>query len=199
MIQDFTWFGCVQSRPSPNDLLDDRYATTPVVGIVTLSAGSCAEPIQELSSDKNELIRAAETLRANGETYIPAGLMWGLRTLSSQAPFSEGNAAPNTRKMLVLMSDGENTIGATASGEHEDTVPVQNANWATDDACNFIKSQGIGIYTIAFDISDVDTTTLLRNCATNTDMFYEADNADEMKAAFETITNQIPREVALYR
>lgn len=199
LTQDFTWFGCVQSRPSPNDLLDDFYATTPVVGIISQSAGSCAEPIQELSSDKGQLIVAAESLRANGETYIPAGLMWGLRTLSSDAPFAEGSAEPNARKMLVLMSDGENTMGATATGEHEDTVPIAIANGVTDDACNFIKGEGVAVYTIAFDVSDFDTTALLRNCATNTEMFYEADDADEMKSAFEAITNQIPREVALYR
>ncbi len=58
-------------------------------------------------------------------TYIPAGLVWGWRTLSPQEPFT---AAANTssepvRKFLVLMTDGLNTKS-----------PTYPEHWGTDTA-----------------------------------------------------------------
>ena len=47
---------------------------------------------------------------SGGGTNQAEGLAWGWRVLSPTAPFTEGAPyGPDVRKVIVLMSDGENT------------------------------------------------------------------------------------------
>ncbi|MEZ5958260.1 MAG: pilus assembly protein [Hyphomonadaceae bacterium] len=75
----------------------------------------CPTPIVPLTSNNSTIQSniAAMTHWSGGGTNQAEGLAWGWRVLSPGAPFTEGepfNAArDNVRKVIVLMSDGENT------------------------------------------------------------------------------------------
>ena len=98
-------------------------AAKPIPGLPNVK---CSRPLTRLTNVKADQLAAIDALTAMGETYIPAGLVWGWRTLSTEVPFQDG--APNTpgtraRKILVLMTDGENTrsvSGATHDGSDSD-------------------------------------------------------------------------------
>jgi Flp pilus assembly protein TadG len=75
----------------------------------------CPTPIVPLTSSNATIQTNVAAMRhwSGGGTNQAEGLAWGWRVLSPTAPFTEGeafNAArDNVRKVIVLMSDGENT------------------------------------------------------------------------------------------
>ncbi|MGU3538478.1 pilus assembly protein TadG-related protein [Methylobacterium sp. A54F] len=70
-----------------------------------------SKPLQRLTNDTTKLKALITSLVASGSTNIFEGFMWAWRTISPISVFAE--AAPynsNTvRKVLILMTDGENT------------------------------------------------------------------------------------------
>jgi hypothetical protein len=75
----------------------------------------CPTPIVPLTTNESALQTAVAGMRhwSGGGTNQAEGLAWGWRVLSPGAPFTEGvafnGARDNVRKVIVLMSDGENT------------------------------------------------------------------------------------------
>lgn len=75
----------------------------------------CPTPIVPLTSNESTVQSNIAAMRhwSGGGTNQAEGLAWGWRVLSPTPPFTEGeafNAArDNVRKVIVLMSDGENT------------------------------------------------------------------------------------------
>ena len=71
-----------------------------------------------LTSNETTVQAAVSAMRhwQGGGTNQAEGLAWGWRVLSPTAPFTEGAAyGPDVRKVIVLMSDGENTnVGTDA-------------------------------------------------------------------------------------
>jgi hypothetical protein len=72
----------------------------------------CPTPIVPLTSNETTVQSNIAAMRhwSGGGTNQAEGLAWGWRVLSPTAPFTEG--APygdDVRKVIVLMSDGENT------------------------------------------------------------------------------------------
>ena len=78
----------------------------------------CPTPIVPLTSNETTVQAAVSAMRhwQGGGTNQAEGLAWGWRVLSPTAPFTEGAAyGPDVRKVIVLMSDGENTnVGTDA-------------------------------------------------------------------------------------
>lgn len=81
------------------------------------NAGCAMKKMERLSTNFTNLKAVVQGLVASGETNIPLGLMWGWHTLSPNAPLSDGisyslalNAPIKTTKIIVLMTDGDNTM-----------------------------------------------------------------------------------------
>ncbi len=154
-----------------------------------LMNATCANAIVPLTDNKTVVKAAINALAASGETYIPAGLMWGWNVLSPAAPFTEGapydsnNRKP--RKALVLMTDGVNT--KSLNGTMHNGNSQANADGVTTAMCNQIRNAGIEIFTIAFMVTQAATQNMLRGCATSGDNFFNATDAAALQAAFERI------------
>ncbi|MEO0450321.1 MAG: TadE/TadG family type IV pilus assembly protein [Pseudomonadota bacterium] len=195
------WHGCVRSRKNPYNVQDDTYGSQKIRGIVQKNACSTSQTA-ELSNDHEAVDKIISGLKANSNTYIPTGLIWGLRSLSSQEPFTGGEdytafAGQGGRKALMLMSDGANTVSPNNSGWHNKSN-VSQANGYTLDVCQAAKDEGIEVYTIAFDLDDVATKQMLKDCATDDSYYYDADDADDLKAAFDSIGKDLA-ELAIAR
>ncbi|NQY12664.1 MAG: hypothetical protein HRT81_02245 [Henriciella sp.] len=184
------WHGCVRSRSNPYNVNDSSYTTNKVPGIVAKNACSVTRT-NELTNNHVSVDTVITNLKASGKTYIPTGLIWGLRSLSSTAPMTEGEdyaafAAIQGRKAIMLMSDGANTVSPNNSGWHNRSNVTQANNY-TLDICTEAKSLGIEVYTIAFDLDDEATKTMLKTCATDASYYYDADDATELDDAFSAI------------
>ena len=192
-----TWHGCVGSRNNPLDVEDRDYATDKIPGLMNLQ---CTQEITVLTTNKTTVENALNSMAVQGsETYIPAGVMWGYRALSSIEPLTEGMTYEDMQndkalKAMVIMTDGMNT--KSPSYPRHDGSGGAGADDLLKDQCTEIKSDGIEVYTIAFEISDTSIKDLLSDCASSTANYFDATDAEELKDAFVAIAGSLT-ELAL--
>ena len=198
-----TWHGCVRSR-AIGEFRDQGYAGNPVPGFVSPSADSCAPPILALTNNLTDLHDAINDLQPRGDTYIPAGLMWAQRTLSRRSPYhqTQSNTAffnSGGVQAVILMSDGENSLEPDAWGAHEPFAPGGGALAAnnTEFMCRQLRNSGREVYTVAFNISDVATQTMLEECASGPSYYFAATGANQLLSAFEDIRQRLKQEIAV--
>jgi Flp pilus assembly protein TadG len=186
----YTWNGCVGSRPDPMD--------EGIGGMSTHYKGLpnewCASELMELTDNKSKLDDMIDNLVAVGETYIPAGLLWGWNMLDSNAPLEKAKTATAIKDMggtkaIVLMTDGQNTLASYAPNH---TGYAGTSDWAKGDAktatlCKNIKDDKIVVYTVSFMITDPGAKSLMANCASDPSKAYTADSAAALASAFEDI------------
>lgn len=193
----------------------------------------CPTPIVPLTSNASLIQTNIAAMRdwMGGGTNQAEGLAWGWRVLSPGQPFTEGApydpSGETVRKVLVLMSDGENTnVGTDAvmatdysaynhmgfwrdyasgnaltqllfgilhgilpSGVIRRDIDSSNeyvsyVNNRQSQLCTAIKNAGIEIYVVRFRDGN---ETLMRNCASSSEHFFNADNAQELAEAFNAI------------
>ncbi len=172
-----------------------------------------ASPILPLTNVKATVTSAINSMVANGYTVIPEGVAWGWRVLSPDTPFTEGAAYsdPDTLRFLILLTDGENNVSGGTNGHNGSVYSAygfaasghlgnknglearQVLDTKTATVCANVKAQGIYVYTIAFQVADGATRTMLENCATQaTDCpggqcHFSSPTASDLENAFTTI------------
>ena len=190
---DFTsvWRGCAGSRSYPLSTKDESYST-PIPGIMD---AYCPSEITPITNNKQTLLDQVDPLIATGNTYIPSGLIWGWRVLSKSEPYDQAheynevvNGHP-VRKILVLMTDGANTLSATPPTH--DGGDTTEANARSAELCSNIKANGIEVFTIAFDVTDAAIKSILRDCATKPSMFFDTNDASQLDLAFRGIARDL--------
>jgi len=130
---------------------------------------------------------------------MPAGIMWGRRVLSPQVPFEGGREADEVRKIMVLMTDGKNSMHSRRFGDHvaslpSNQTPTENldiTNEETSLLCELAKEDGTEIFTIAFEVNDSTTRGMLEACATDSSKYFNATNSAKLIDAFEEITDSL--------
>ena len=181
------WNGCVGSRNYPLNVRDENYIANPVPGIMNVN---CPPALTTLSSSRPTVLNAISGLSAVGNTYIPSGLIWGWAALSPATPFSEPtNANRQTQRYIVLMTDGENTMSPTYP--RHDGYDAAISNTLTAELCTNVKADGVQVFTIAFEVTSNPVKTLLRNCASSPDKYFDATNALQLTSAFDAIAQQM--------
>lgn len=154
-------------------------------------------PITPLTNNQSELLTGISSLTAAGNTYINTGLVWGLRVLSPDYPFTEGVSYSNQdwSKAVILMTDGTNTMNSYYSiygpTANHSITPADLDN-RTLDVCDALKEKKILVYTITFD-SGVDQATkdLFQECATQPSMWYDAPSQQKLIEVYQTIAKEL--------
>lgn len=203
---NYKWPGCMGSRPHNLNVRDEDYGTQGVPGIMSTSSSWCKSeisPVTRLTSDKDMVTEAIDRMKASRRTYIPGGLAWGWRSISNQAPFADGVSYNDdaVKKVIVLMTDGRNTLtmekkNNESTTNHDGEVwkhskrtspsPVTDSH--TAELCENIKAKDIIVYTVAFEVDEGSSVeNLMRNCAGNGGLYFDADDSAELAAAFKQI------------
>ncbi|MEO1014607.1 MAG: pilus assembly protein [Pseudomonadota bacterium] len=209
------FIGCVGSRPYPRNTEDAVDATNPVPGVAVSSFACQTEEVTPLTDNQSRIEDALEAMTPSGWTYIPTGLVWGWRTITEAAPFQEGLSKPELEdrrgvKAIVLMTDGANTV----SPDPNDPADVMHnyggsigwqvsgatayANTLTTELCENIKNDDVSLYTIAFEVTDTTIRDILESCANSPADYYDAQNSNELIAAFDSIGERL-RDLSLRR
>lgn len=176
--------------------------------------GCDTQPLMPLTTDFAAVKSKVNSLVAMGSTNILEGAMWGWRSLSARAPFTEGSASNKlgVRKILVLLTDGTNSLGTirnsmgstnTSFGYLADgrlgissgtNTQITNAmNDKTLAACTNAKADGMEIYTIRLEEPNVTTGNLLRDCASSADHYLDVPDSSLLDEAFAKIAKKIVR------
>ncbi|MGL5137666.1 MAG: pilus assembly protein TadG-related protein, partial [Beijerinckiaceae bacterium] len=154
-----TWHGCVGSRAHPLNTRDADYGTR-IPGLLGIQCGS---PILAMTPDLVSARSMINGLRTEGETYIPAGLIWGWRMLSPAEPLAAAPApAGPSRKFMILVTDGRNTKSPTYP-QHEGNDGTL-ADSLTQETCRNIAADvgnKITIFTVAFEMDGLAGKSIL--------------------------------------
>lgn len=183
------WTGCVGSRAAPFNAIDGNYANR-IPGLLNTT---CGQPLRPLSNDLSGAKSMINGLTANSETYLPSGLFWGWASLSTQVPFpgrGSTEALPVSRYM-ILVTDGQNTKSQSGNSAFHNGSNGADADAVTLTICRNMaadRASGIKLYTIAFEVTDLNVKALLRTCSQlNGGEFFDATNADALVAALRHI------------
>jgi Mg-chelatase subunit ChlD len=150
--------------------------------------------ITDLTDNQGQVISAIQTLQAEGETYIPSGLLWGWNLLDTNEPYSTAKTKPSMLalkgiKAMVLMTDGDNTKSVTIPTHDGGDGAAADAK--TAELCQKIKADDITLYTIAFKVTKASSLQMLKNCATDASYAFDAQNNVALKAVFNQIAGSL--------
>lgn len=207
--QTYRWFGCVGSRREGVMRLNDTHPDKPYPGFLSTSQ-NCLNPITPLTDQRATVRSAVQGLVVNVGgyrplTYIPSGLIWGVNMLSEVEPLSDAqpydSANRNPRKILVLMTDGENTLRFNPSnGRHvafstngSSAAQLRASNDDTVAICRYAKSNNIEVYTVALAVESSSARGMLEECASSEEHFFDARDTTALRSAFSAIAASINR------
>jgi len=185
-IQQSQWQGCVQDRDQPNDTQDTAPSSSNSTKYpaVQCSAITSIIPLTDVLDTTGfaSLNSKIDAMNPAGNTNVTIGLVWGWHALSKGQPLTQGSdPSPDKDKVIVLLTDGDNTQNRwTTSGSSIDA--------RTATACTNVKAANIKIYTVR--VIDGDAT-LLRNCASKTNMYYEVNQASQLNSVFTSIAQNL--------
>jgi Flp pilus assembly protein TadG len=181
------WYGCVIDRVQPFD----TNSTPPSAGdsrTIYPKAACATSGLQEvlaLTKNRTALLAKVAAMLPSGNTNITIGVQWGVEALSPTSPLV--NAAPfgSTRhdKHMIVVTDGLNTQNRwTSNGAAIDA--------RTQLACDEAKALGVTIHTIRLQEGNA---SLLSSCASKPENFYDVTNPPSLRAAFDTILDNITK------
>ena len=94
-----------------------------------------------LGHDWTALNAKIDAMTPTGNTNVTIGLAWGFQLLSPVAPFNAPAPAPDLDKVIVLLTDGDNTQNRWTSSAIVDRRAHQKA-------CDNVKAANIKLYTV---------------------------------------------------
>ena len=174
----------------------------------------CPQQVTPMTNNKTTILNAISAMTAQGDTVIPQGMQWGWNMLSPRwqgywGGTMNANGLPlayhtaNMNKVLVMLTDGENTIDNVAHGAYwflgdnrlgttNSTTAVSDMDSKTLQLCTAMKNNGISIYTIALG---TDTTTsslaLLASCATAPNYYFNSPSTATLQNIFSVIGDSL--------
>lgn len=179
-----TWNGCVTDRDQNYDTLN----TAPVAGGTLFPAeqyASCPAPLMPLSYDWTALHNRIDALAPAGNTNQGIGLVWGWQSLTGGPPLYAPALDPNYtyKQAIILLSDGLNTENRW----YNSAAPIDARQQIT---CNNIKATGIMIYTVLVMSGN---STVLQNCASDPNKYFELTDANQIITTFQTIGSELTK------
>lgn len=193
---------CLNPRSAPHDTSD----SSPVEAPFSHYSGANAPPqsnyadkicpraaVLPLVESKSAVKSAIDAMNAKGCTRYDIGSVWGWRTLSPMwRTFWENNTLPldyGTElmdKAIIIMTDGANTPNCAGDPQ---TKAQTEAMFAQQ--CQAMKTQGVIIYTITFQLNDPATNALFESCASGAARYFKSPSGEQLELAFTTIANDL--------
>lgn len=179
------WNGCVQDRDQDYDVSNataDPADDTTKYPAESNNSYCPSAPILPLTDNWDVIEAKINAMNASGNTNTTIGLAWGWNMVTFGGPESTAAAkADDLEKAIVFLTDGENTQNRFTSSQNQ-------IDDRTELICDAIRDDKIKLYTIRVIEGNAN---LLRNCATESDMYYDVDQVDELKSVFASIALQL--------
>jgi len=176
-----TWNGCVNDRDQNNDVMNTPTGSGASTKYRAHQASSCPTAMMPLSYTWSALHSKIDAMTPTGNTNVTIGMQLAWQSLSDNAPFQAPSPAPDLDKVIILLTDGQNTQNRWSSSTS--TIDAR-----TQKVCDNAKAANVRIYAVRV----IDgNATLLKNCATNPDMFFDVDEASELNGVFSSIAQNL--------
>ena len=175
------WNGCVNDRDQNNDANNTATGGSPATKYRAHQAANCPASMMPLSYDWTALNAKIDAMTPTGNTNVTIGLQMAWQTLTAAAPFNAPAEAPDLDKVIIVLTDGENT-------QNRWTSSTSSIDARTQKVCDNLKATAIKVYTVRV----IDGNgTLLKNCATKPGMYYDVDQAIELTSVFGSIAQNL--------
>ncbi len=174
------WNGCVTDRDQNYDTTNDAPAAGATL-YPTEQYSSCPAQLLGLSNDWAALSSKIDDMQPAGNTNQAIGLQMGWQSLTA-APFTVPALDPNYHytQAIILLSDGLNT-------EDRWYGSASSIDARQEKTCDNIKAAGITIYTVQVNTGGDPTSTLLKNCASDSSKFFLLTSSDQIVTTFNQI------------
>jgi Flp pilus assembly protein TadG len=188
-----TWTGCVMDRDQSYDTTN----TAPSSGVpATLfpaeQYSACPVPMMGLSYNWSLLDAKIDAMTPNGGTNQAIGLQLGFQSLTS-APFTVPAMDGNYQylRVIILLSDGLNTQDRWPAYGNGQTQVNGQIDARQKILCDNVKAAGIILYTVQVNTDGDPTSSLLRDCASDSSKFFILTSAQQIISTFQQIGTQL--------
>ncbi|MGH6870620.1 MAG: pilus assembly protein TadG-related protein [Rhizomicrobium sp.] len=184
-----SWGGCIEDRTQNYDI-DNTAPSSTATNFPPENNPYCPPTtMTKLTYDWTALKSAIDNMSASGSTNQTIGLDWGWVAQTSGNPFSPGSLPANTTQVLIILSDGLNTQDRWYGDGSNQSTSVDSR---MSQVCTNAKTAGFVIYAVFVDLNGTQgNSTVLQNCATDTDHYYDLTTSGAIITAFNTIATQI--------
>lgn len=212
-LRTFNASDCVSERSGATAFDDTPPSTSKVGYVYQPSANPCpSSELVPLSRNRQFLHNAIDKLRGGGSTAAQVGFGWAWYVLSPKWGYLWPSSSPGpyndskVKKIAVLMTDGEfnspycsgvissdATYGSGATSDHiKCKSPNGNPYTQALKLCAGMKTAGIEVYTVGFDVIDsTSARQVLHECATDPSRHYDATTTEQLRQAFRDIALKI--------
>ena len=191
-----TWNGCVvdrgdQTKPSPSNYDTNVDQPTTSIKATLFSAeqySACPQASMGLNYNWSTMTNLVNNMSPAGNTNQAIGLAAGWMSLVGGGPFTAPAMDPNYKyqQVIILLTDGLNTQDRWYSNQSQINARQQMT-------CDNIKAAGVTLYTIQVNTGGDPTSTLLQNCASDTNKFFLLTSANQIVTTFAQIGTNLTR------
>jgi Flp pilus assembly protein TadG len=176
-----TWNGCVMDRDQNNDVTATPTGDGAAVNYRAHQAANCPTAMMALSTDWTALNAKIDAMTPTGNTNVTIGMQMAWQTLTPAAPFNAPALAPDLDKVIILLTDGQNT-------QNRWTSTTSSIDSRTQKVCDNARAANIKVYTVRV----IDgNATLLQSCATKPDMYFNVQQAIQLNSVFGSIAQNL--------
>lgn len=176
------WNGCVKDRDQNNDVNATPTGSGSSTKYRAKQLSNCPVSMMTLTNNWSSLHSKVDAMTPTGNTNVTIGLQMAWQALSPVAPFYAPAEEPDLEKVIILLTDGENT-------QNRWSTSTSTIDARTQKVCDNLKATNIKVYTVRV----IDgNATLLKNCATKPSMmYYDVDTAVELNNVFGSIAQNL--------
>jgi len=185
-----TWNGCVTDRGLSNGPSTGNYDTN-VVAPTTNDVGtlysaeqysSCPQAIMGLNYNWNSMTSLVNNMNPGGNTNQAIGLQLGWMSLTGGGPFTVPGMDTNYKyqQVIILLTDGLNTQDRWYTNQN--SIDAREAM-----TCANIKAANVTLYTVQVNTGGDPTSTMLKNCASDSSKFFLLTTANAIVTTFNQI------------
>ena len=149
-----------------------------------------------LTADLTGLKAEIDDMSPSGATNIALAFDVAWHIVSDNAPWVEGTEVEDAEKVVILLTDGIQTVPALGSG-NEFSISAANRNSA--EICTAMKAEAVTVYTVAFGVNDTFTRDLLKNCATSLSHYFEPTANESLEDVFKEIAESLSTPARIVR
>lgn len=205
------WYGTNWNRDNCSTSGTVRYRSN--LGAYRGPNKYCPQQVTPMTANKGTITDAIDDMEAVGLTHINLGAAWGWRMLSPRWRGlwgGEMNAAnlpldyntQNMNKAIIIMTDGDHTMSNSANTAYGylnqgvlGTTHRGTAENRLDDrlsqVCTSMKNENVIVYTVSFGSISTSSQTMLRNCASQVDFYFNSPSSADLQQAFRAIGDSL--------
>jgi hypothetical protein len=196
---------CIDDRNHPYNQKTDTPDTSTRYNVSKFFTTSCSYfsgnnlIVRGLTMDHSGTDAQIRDMLPYGNTHIALGMETAWHLLTPNAPYVAKVNTEETLQSVVLLTDGKQT--SPGNGPNN-VLSVAQAEANLETQCEAMKTAGIRVVTVSFDLADADnqeTEERLRNCASeNPDkpgekFYFNTDSNAELSGAFGVILDILAR------